>query len=147
VKSGNELVVKTKRERLDSTTPLYGYFGSVKVNLFNVITGSGELQDLMNLSAGIQDISWRFGLGLQEDIIPKIKHVELHYIQNNSPKWEALTESTVLGASVGIDLGGAVIKMQYDLLCIDETGNGRIDMDRFTQETEMEFSVLATVSF
>jgi hypothetical protein len=143
----DKLIVQTKRQRLDNTEPLYGYFGSVKVNLFNVITGSGELQDLTSLDASTHDISWRFGLALQEGIIPKIDQVEFHYVQNNIPEWKLLTESTVLGASVGLNLGGTVIKLQYDLLCIDEDGSGSIELDRFAQETKMEFSVLTTVKF
>jgi hypothetical protein len=144
---GGVLGVKTKRERLNTKVPLYGYFGSLKVNLFNVITGSGQVQQLLSLNSSDQEISWRFGLGLQGGVIPKLAGAELHYIQNNITEWKFLSESTVLGATVGLDLGGATLNLQYDIICFDANGNGIIDIKNFTDETRMEFSILTKVSF
>jgi hypothetical protein len=138
-------MVKTKSERLNSAPELYGCFTGLKMNIFKVITGSAEFQYMFNQGATVHDFSMRASLGLTEGTIPTVRTMEVYYIMNNRPDFRLLSESTVLGATVGLELApGSTIKLLFNVLCTDKNGDGDIS---WNDETSMEFSIVTEMSF
>jgi hypothetical protein len=143
--AGTPASVKTKSKRIDSAPPLFGFFAGLRFNAFNVVAITGEFQDLTEFGTSFHDFSMRANLAINPNLIPQIAIAEVYYIQNNIPELKWLTESTVLGAQVGLRISdGASINLEYNVTCIDKNGDTKITVGK---ETNMEFHVLTKVTF
>ena len=125
-----ELYAVTKKERLESAEKLKGYFGGAKINFFNIFTGKAEYQDMRWGDAEKEDKSLRGELIFNKDLLPLLSKAKAYYVQNNVEKLEWKTESTVLGAVVGIGMGeGLSIDFNYRITYEDRNGDGEIKGD------------------
>jgi len=127
--TGN-LYAVTKKDRLESAEKLKGYFGGAKINFFNIFTGKAEYQDMKWGDTDKEDKSLRGELIFNKDLVPLISKAKAYYVQNNVEKLEWKTESTVLGAVVGIGMEeGLSIDFNYRITYEDKNGDGEIKGD------------------
>ncbi|HON16242.1 MAG TPA: hypothetical protein PLA51_07155 [Spirochaetota bacterium] len=126
----NNLYVVTKKDRLEEAERLKGYFGGLKINFFNIFTGKAEYQDMRWGKTEKEDKSLRGELVLNKDLLPMLSKAKAYYVQNNVEKLEWKTESTVIGAVVGIMFGENVsIDFNYRITYEDKNGDGKIKGD------------------
>jgi hypothetical protein len=77
-----------------------------------------------------EDKSLRGELVLNKDLLPMLSKAKAYYVQNNVEKLEWKTESTVMGAVVGILVGENVsIDFNYRITYEDKNGDGKIKGD------------------
>ena len=77
-----------------------------------------------------EDKSLRGELVLNKDLLPMLSKAKAYYVQNNVEKLEWKTESTVIGAVVGIMFGENVsIDFNYRITYEDKNGDGKIKGD------------------
>lgn len=121
------LVAHTKKEKLEAAEKLKGYFGGAKLNFFNIFTGKAEYQDMRWGEKEKEDKSVRGELVFNRELVPVISKAKAYYVQNNVEKLEWKTESTVMGAVLGIGMGeGISIDFNYLITYEDRNGDGRI---------------------
>ena len=140
-----DLYVVTKKESLESAEKLKGYFGGAKINFFNLFNGKIEYQDMRWGEADIEDKSIRGELELRKYLIPMIAQAKAYYVQNNVDELQWKTESTVMGAVVGIGIGeGVSVNFNYLITSEDKNGDGEIKGD---EEQITNVSVSTTAVF
>lgn len=124
--AGN-LYVTTKKDQLKQAEKLRGYFAGAKINFFNIFTGKAEYQDMRWGEDDKKDKSLRGELTFNRELIPVISKAKAYYVQNNVEKLEWKTESTVMGAVIGIGMGeGLSIDFNYLITFEDKNGDGKI---------------------
>lgn len=140
--TGN-LVIVTKKEQLQTAVEAKGYMAGLKLNLWNIITGRAEYQDMK--WGDINDKSIRGELSLNKNVIPLITKAKAYYVQNNVEKFEWKTESTVMSAVVGVGLAeGVSVDIKYLITFEDKNGDGKIRGD---EETITNVSVSTSALF
>lgn len=140
--TGN-LKIVTKKERLLSAVEAKGYMAGMKLNLFNIITGRAEYQDMK--WGDMVDKSIRGELALNKDIIPLITKAKAYYVQNNVDKLAWKTESTVMSAVLGVGLAkGVSVDFTYLVTFEDKNGDGKVTED---DETITNVSVSTSAMF
>jgi len=123
-----KLYVETKKDKLKNALASRGYFAGLKLNLFDLITGTAEYQDLRwGEDEKLKDKSLKGELALKEKTIPLISKAKAYYVQNNVTKIEWKTESTVIGGVVGLALGEKTsVDFKYLITFEDKNGDGEI---------------------
>lgn len=125
--AGIRLVAHTKKEKLKAAEKLKGYFGGAKLNFFNIFTGKAEYQDMRWGEEEKEDKSIRGELIFNRELVPVISRAKAYYVQNNVDRLRWKTESTVMGAVIGIGVGeGVSIDFNYMITYEDRNGDGRI---------------------
>ena len=125
-----DLYVTTKLDRLEESEKLKGYFAGAKLNFFNIFTGKAEYQDMRWGEDEREDKSLRGELEFNRELIPVLSQAKAYYVQNNVAKLEWKTESTVVGAVIGIGMGeGVSINFNYLITYEDKNGDGEIEGD------------------
>ena len=144
IDNGTELVVTTKKDKLRAAQELRGYFAGIKLNIFDIVTGTVEYQD-MQWGSSQKDRSFKGVVALNTDLVPMISKAEGFYIQNNVDKLRWKTESTMWGGVLGLGMGNNVdINFMYVITYDDKNGDGRISGD---DETNTNISVSTTARF
>ena len=107
-----------------------GFFGSVGINIMNFFTLDCNY---MNMVAGPGNVLQTFQIeaSVPKDAIPLVSEVTAYYHRNNDPNpWDFKhpSERTVMGAKLGMDLGGGVsIVYNYMMTYRDMNGDSVID--------------------
>jgi hypothetical protein len=125
-------IAKTKFDQLLALNlpQAQGFFGSVGINIMNFFTLDCNY---MNMVAGPGDVLQTFQVeaSVPKDAIPLVSEITAYYHRNNDPNpWDFKhpTERTVMGAKLGMDLGGGVsIVYNYMLTYRDMNGDSVID--------------------
>ncbi|MCX7677634.1 MAG: hypothetical protein N2316_00280 [Spirochaetes bacterium] len=140
--SGN-LIITTKKEQLSTSRAAKGCLAGLKLNLWNIIVGRIEYQDMK--WGEINDKSIRGELSLNQKVIPFISKAKAYYAQNNVENFEWKTESTVMSAVVGVGLAeGVSVDIKYLVTFEDKNGDGKIKGD---EETITNVSVSTSAQF
>jgi hypothetical protein len=125
-------IAKTKYDQLLALNlpQAQGFFGSVGINIMNFFTLDCNY---MNMVAGPGDVLQTFQVeaSVPKDAIPLVSEVTAYYHRNNDPNpWDFKhpSERTIMGAKLGMDLGGGVsIVYNYMLTYRDMNGDSVID--------------------
>jgi len=125
-------IAKTKYDQLlaYNLPKSQGFFGSVGINILNFFTLDCNY---MNMVSGEGDILQTFQAeaSVPKGAIPLVSEITGYYHRNNDPNpWDFKhpTERTVMGAKLGMDLGGGVsIVYNYMLTYRDMNGDATID--------------------
>ncbi|MCF7797248.1 MAG: FecR family protein [Lentisphaeria bacterium] len=134
--AGVKLIPVTRYEKLFNNDPLKGIFGSLGVNVLNIVTVSGAYQDMRQ--DGADPVKGIYGdIALSPDVIPKIKEARAYINRMNvSDPWDFKSEGTLMGYRVGANLaGGVTITWDFRQTYRDLNGNGVIDEDNETVKT------------
>lgn len=138
-----KLDIITKRQKLLAAVESKGYMAGMKLNLFNIVTGRAEYQDMQ--WGDLNDKSLRGELSLNKDLIPMITKAKAYYVQNNVEKLRWRTESTVMSAVLGVGLAqGVSVDFKYLITFEDKNGDGEIEGD---EETITNVSVSTSALF
>jgi len=123
VQSRNDYV--TKKERLEAAKEAKGYMAGMRINLFELAYGKIEYQDMR--WSDLRDKSLKGEVAMNRDVIPMISKAKAYYAQNNVDKFKLKSESTIMGAVIGIGMGDNVsIDFNYLVTFQDRDGNGVI---------------------
>jgi hypothetical protein len=141
---GVGLSPQTRYEKLHHTPSLGGVFGSLNVNLFNVVTIMGGYQD-MRSGDGTEVKGIMAEAGIKPDLIPKVKGAKAFLNRMNvGDPWDLKSEGTLMGYQLSIDMGGALLTWNYRQSFRDLDGSGIIDQDN---ETITTVSIETGISF
>jgi hypothetical protein len=127
----DDLIVTTKKDKLNAAISSKGYLAGLKLNFFSIITGKVEYQDMRWGREGeIKDKSLKGELALNKNLLPLISKAKVYYVQNNVEKIQWKTESTVVGGVVGLAVAeGVSVDFNYLITYEDKNGDGEIDGD------------------
>ena len=125
-------IAKTKYDQLLSINlpESQGFYGSIGINIANFFTLDCNY---MNMVSGLGDVLQTFQVeaSVPKGTIPLVSEIMAYYHRNNDPNpWDFKnpTERTVMGAKLGMDLGGGVsIVYNYMLTYRDMNGDAVID--------------------
>lgn len=128
----NGFIAKTKYDQiLDMNIPAaQGYYGSVGINIANFFTLDCSY---MNMISGVSESLQTFQIEatVPPETIPMVSEVNAYYHRNNDANpfaFKSPSERTVMGACVGMDLGGGVsIVYNYMMTYRDKNGDSAID--------------------
>ncbi len=143
VDTGTEMVIQTKKDRIKATGESKGYLAGIKINILNIATGKLEYQDMQ--WGDVNDKSIRGDVELKKNVIPMVSKVKAYYTQTNVEKFTWKSESTVMGAVIGIGMSDTVsIDFKYLITYEDKNGDGDI---RGGDETISNVSVSTSTTF
>lgn len=138
--SGHGLQPVTRYEKLFQSDPLKGVFGSLGVNIMNIITLNGAYQDMRQGTA--DPVKGIYGdIALAPGIIPKIKDARAYINRMNvADPWDFKSEGTLMGYKVSAELaGGVMLTWNFRQSYRDLDGSGSIDQPNETiTETGIE---------
>ena len=125
-------IAKTKYDQLLALNlpQSQGFFGSVGINIMNFFTLDCNY---MNMVAGTGEVLQTFQVeaSVPKDAIPLVSEISAYYHRNNDENpWDFKhpSERTVMGARLGMDLGGGVsIVYNYMMTYRDMNGDSVID--------------------
>lgn len=125
-------IAKTKYDQLLAINlpESQGFYGSIGINIANFFTLDCNY---MNMVSGLGDVLQTFQIeaSVPKGTIPLVSEILAYYHRNNDPNpWDFKnpTERTVMGAKLGMDLGGGVsIVYNYMLTYRDMNGDAVID--------------------
>ncbi|MCD6446603.1 MAG: hypothetical protein J7L40_00390 [Candidatus Marinimicrobia bacterium] len=125
-------IAKTKYDQLLSINlpESQGFYGSIGINIANFFTLDCNY---MNMVSGLGDVLQTFQVEatVPKGTIPLVSEITAYYHRNNDPNpWDFKhpSERTVMGATLGMDLGGGVsIVYNYMLTYRDMNGDAIID--------------------
>jgi len=123
-----KLKIVTKKDKLEAAIASRGYLAGAKLNIFNIITGKAEYQDMeWGKDVKTSDKSLRGELALNKNIFPLVSKAKAYYVQNNVKKIQWKTESTVMGGVIGLGVAeGVSIDFNYIITYEDKNGDGKI---------------------
>ena len=129
---GQNYVAKTKYDQLLSINlpESQGYYAAIGINIANFFTLDCNY---MNMVSGPGDVLQTFQVeaSVPKGTIPLVSEIMAYYHRNNDPNpWDFKhpSERTIMGAKIGMDLGGGVsIVYNYMLTYRDMNGDAMID--------------------
>ncbi len=125
---GHGLLPVTRYEKLFSSDPLKGIFGSLGISVLNIVTVSGAYQDMRQGSA--DPVRGIYGdIALSPGIIPKVKDARAYLTRMNvADPFNIKSEGTLMGYRVTAELaGGVTLTWDFRQTYRDLDGSGAID--------------------
>lgn len=125
-------IAKTKYDQLLAMNlpQLQGFFGSVGINILNFFTLDCNYMNMVSKTGDVLQ-TFQAEASVPKDAIPLVSEITAYYHRNNDPNpWDFKnpSERTVMGAKLGMDLGGGVsIVYNYMLTYRDMNGDAVID--------------------
>ncbi|MHC6202488.1 hypothetical protein ACYULU_04750 [Breznakiellaceae bacterium SP9] len=142
-KDAGRLRVVTKSDTLKDATELRGYFAGLQLNIFDVLLGTAEYQD-MAWGSDQKDRSVR-GILQLNNLFGPIATAKAFYVQNDMTKWEVISPSTIWGAVLSLQIAGTtLVDFKYTVNYEDLDGDGRIQSNR---EAVSSMGILTTLKF
>ncbi|MFA6618536.1 MAG: hypothetical protein WCT23_05655 [Candidatus Neomarinimicrobiota bacterium] len=126
-------VAKTKYDQLLRTNlpQSQGFFSSVGINVANFFTLDFAYMNMISVGTGDILQTFQAEASVPKGSIPLVSEVRAYYHRNNDPNpwaFKKPSERTVMGAKIGMDLGGGVsIVYNYMLSYRDMNGDAVID--------------------
>lgn len=126
-------VAKTKFDQLlrANLPQSQGFFGSVGINIANFFTLDFAYMNMISVGSGDILQTFQVEASVPQGSIPLVSEIRAYYHRNNDPNPWAFknpSERTVMGAKIGMDLGGGVsIVYNYMLSYRDMNGDSVID--------------------
>lgn len=143
VASGTSFIIQTKKDKLEAAEASKGYLAGIKINLFNLAGGKIEYQDMV--WGDKRDKTLKGEIALNKNIIPMVSKAKAYYAQNNVEKFRLKSESTIMGAVIGIGMSESVsIDFNYLITFEDKDGDGEI---HGSEETITNVSVATSTVF
>lgn len=132
IQSENEgFVAKTKFDQLlELNLPQsQGYYGAIGINIMNFFTLDCNYMSMTSKNGDVLQ-TFQIEAGVPPETIPLVSEISAYYHRNNDPNpWDFKhpSERTLMGASIGMDLGGGVsIVYNYMRTYRDMNGDGAI---------------------
>ncbi|HPS57824.1 MAG TPA: hypothetical protein PK514_06930 [Spirochaetota bacterium] len=143
VQSGTDYIIQTKKDKLEAADEAKGYMAGMRINLFELAYGKIEYQDMR--WGDLRDKSLKGEIAMNKNIIPMVSKAKAYYAQNNVNNFRLKSESTIMGAVLGIGMSENVsIDFNYLITFQDKDGNGIIEG---SDETITNISVSTTTVF
>ena len=143
VQSGSDYVIQTKKDKLEAAEEAKGYMAGMRINLFELAYGKIEYQDMR--WGDLRDKSLKGEVAMNKNVIPMISKAKAYYAQNNVDNFKLKSESTIMGAVIGIGMSENVsIDFNYLITFQDKDGNGEIEG---SDETITNISVSTSTVF
>lgn len=126
-------IAKTKYDQLLAVNlpESQGFFGSVGINIANFFTLDFSYMNMTSTNSGDVLQTFQAEASVPHGTIPLVSEITAYYHRNNDPNPWAFrnpSERTVMGAKLGMDLGGGVsIVYNYMLTYRDMNGDSVID--------------------
>jgi len=135
--------IVTKKDKLEAAEESKGYMAGMRINLFELAYGKIEYQDMR--WGELRDKSLKGEVALNKNIIPMVSKAKAYYAQNNVNSFRLRSESTIMGAVLGIGMSENVsIDFNYLITFQDKDGNGEING---SDETITNISVSTSTVF
>ncbi|MCK4813736.1 MAG: hypothetical protein KAT14_07355 [Candidatus Marinimicrobia bacterium] len=128
----NRFIAKTKYDRLlEMNLPKsQGFFGAVGINIMNFFTLDCNYMNMVSEGGDVLQ-TFQIEASVPHGTIPMVSEITGYYYRNNDPNpfdFRNPSERTIMGARIGMDLGGGVsIVYNYMLTYRDMNGDGAID--------------------
>lgn len=143
VDTGTSFDIVTKKDKLEAAEESKGYMAGMRINLFELAYGKIEYQDMY--WGERRDKSLKGEVAMNKNIIPMVSKAKAYYAQNNVSNFRLKSESTIMGAVLGIGMSENVsIDFNYLITFQDKNGDGEI---KGSEETITNVSVSTSTMF
>lgn len=124
----SNLVIMTKKSRLETVKAMDGFFIGVDADAFGVANLKLDYQYMQNDDDELSSIYGEFGLA--KDLIPKLAVAKAYYSQDNVEEIKLKTPQTVMGFQLGYEItAGAVMTFDYRFTYEEVPGDAPGEME------------------
>ncbi|MCF6237541.1 MAG: FecR family protein, partial [Candidatus Marinimicrobia bacterium] len=141
------LTPRTRYEKLYDNSAMMGVFGSLGVNVLDLVTLQAGYQHMTSNESEVKGIQG--SVGIASNLIPKVEAANAYILRMNvDDPFDIVSEGTLLGYYLTIGLGGgATLTWDFRQSYLDINGDGTIDTDPASGEVIAQTSIETGFSF